>query len=76
MTDIFNWQIDGHLIMFLRKDAVWRPVDTDLRARAWLVEDGWRASISNGRVVKISSRHTVPQEALRECAQYFLRLVA
>lgn len=72
-TSPFEWAVDGERILFtIGQDGVHRPFDfPDLRARAWAVEGGWRASISNGKVIKISVRRGLPQDCLRECAQFF-----
>lgn len=78
MPESFNWHVDSFLVVFRRgTDNVWRPEGSELRARAWPLDEnrGWRASISNGRLVKISHVHPEPQTALRECSAFFKGLV-
>lgn len=78
MLSPFQWNVDGHSILFCADDrGVFRPFETpELRARVWAVEGGWRASISNGKIIKISGRKAIAQDCLRECAQYFRHLAA
>lgn len=74
----FTWQVDGHAILFRLGTKYYKPWDSPLRAWVWAVEGGYRAAISNGQLVKISSAtpYARQQAALDSVAAFFKRRAA
>jgi hypothetical protein len=75
----FTWEVDGHSVLFRLGGKYYRPFgQPDLHAWAWAVEGGYRAAISDGHLVKLSSPRPFPspQGALEYVAAYYRRKAA
>jgi hypothetical protein len=73
----FVWFIDGHAIRFEwhPSEGVYRPVSTNLIALVWPYEHGYRAALDNSQLAYLSRPRALPQDALRDCASFFKRIV-